>query len=248
MSYLKPALLLLLCTAVIYGLALALIAVKQRSFLFFPTHQAPTTSLTLWQIEEQIVGYAREVKDPASVWLMLHGNAGEAAHRDYILRSLSPRTSVYILEYPGYGLRGGSPSRASIDEAASAGYRYLRERYARMPISVIGESIGSGPACHLASESTPPNRIVLITPFSSLLALAAERLPLVPVGWLLRDRWDNIAALKGYSGPLDVYGAIHDEVIPFRHAEALARATGARFVSVASGHNDWVDTGVVRLD
>src|ERR1700677_339820 len=99
---------------------------------------------------------------------MAHGNGGQAAGRDYVLRRMSKEDSLYVLEYPGYGSREGSPSLESINRAASEAYQLLRSQHPNTPVCVLGESIGSGPACALALEKIPPDKIVLVVPFDTL--------------------------------------------------------------------------------
>jgi hypothetical protein len=113
-----------------YAIICAVLLRYQRTMLYFPTHQrTPDTMLTPWSDGTQIIGYCREVPHPANVWLMMHGNAGQAAHRQYALLRMSPGDSLYVLEYPGYGTRAGRISRESFNEAATQGYQLLRRRF-----------------------------------------------------------------------------------------------------------------------
>ncbi|HRE80919.1 MAG TPA: alpha/beta fold hydrolase [Opitutaceae bacterium] len=212
----------------------------QRAVLFHPTHHSEDNGLTRWEEQGVVYGFASEVADPKTVWLMFHGNAGQAADRVYALPSFPLEDSVYFMEYPGYGQRPGAPSRQSIDEAAQLAYRALRTRFSGKPIAVVGESIGSGPASMMAKEAVVPDKIILITPFDSLAKVAARRSSLVPAGFLLGSAWDNQEALSQYRGGLEIYGAEHDEVIPVEHAKALAGSLPqARFAVIDGGHNDW---------
>src|SRR2546422_8371249 len=119
----------------------------QRSMLFFPTHAAPSSRLTPWSDGSRTIGYCREVPNVHTVWLMMHGNAGQAADRDYVLSCMSDEDSLYVLEYPGYGLREGKPSQETMNQAASEAYCLLRSKNQNSAVCVLGESIGSGPAC-----------------------------------------------------------------------------------------------------
>jgi pimeloyl-ACP methyl ester carboxylesterase len=239
--------LLAVAAAAIYAVVVLAVYVLQREFLFFPTQFETQSALSIWTVGDSVYGYSREVPGSKRVWLMMHGNAGQAAHRDYILGCVGPADSVFVLEYPGYGSRSGSPSRDSFNDAAAVAYRKLREEHPGVFIGVIGESIGSGPACSLAAERQPPDAIVLITPFDTLVSVAGKLMPFLPVRWLLKDKWDNVQALRGYRGPVIVYGAEFDTVIPVMHAKTLAQAVGARFELMQSGHNDWMRTGSVKL-
>jgi len=56
------------------------------------------------------------------------------------------------------------PEDACQYAAAAAAYALLRKTFPATPICVIGESIGSGPACMLANQSPPPDKVVLVVP------------------------------------------------------------------------------------
>lgn len=223
-------------------------AVMQRKLLFFPSHHHLDTGLTAWKKEGRIIGYSRQVPAPQNVWLMLHGNAGQAADRAYAIPSFSARDSVFILEYPGYGAREGKPSKTSLDAAAAEAFLLLRNTFPKTPICVMAESIGSGPACALANQPQPPEKIVLVVPFDTLQSAAADHFPFLPVGLILRENWDNIRSLSGYKGPVEIFGAQEDTIIPIRHAKKLADSLpSAKFHIIPGGHNDWTEQGRVEI-
>jgi pimeloyl-ACP methyl ester carboxylesterase len=220
----------------------------RRSALFFPTHHERTNGLTPWRVGSRVIGYARVPSHPAAVWLLLHGNAGQASDRAYALPAFAAQDAVYILEYPGYGARPGVPAPDSFNAAADEAFTLLRAAYPGQPVSVAGESIGSGPACQLAAHAAPPDKIVLVVPFDDLGNVAAGHYPWLPVRWILGRTWDNRRALAAYRGPVEIFGAQDDAVIPVRHAQALAAAVPqAKFHLIAQGHNDWSRPGAVRI-
>jgi pimeloyl-ACP methyl ester carboxylesterase len=223
-------------------------ALFQRKLLYLPSHHKENNGLTEWRHEGQIIGYARHARSPETVWLFLHGNAGQAADRTYILPSVPIQDSVYILEYPGYGNRQGSPSLISFNTAAKEAYELLKNQFPNRPVCIAAASIGTGPASYLATIPNPPEKIVLITPFDRLSKVAAGHYPFLPVSLLLRDNWDNIASLKDYNGHIEIFGARTDTIIPISHAKKLADSKpSAVFHTVEGGHNDWADSGSVKL-
>lgn len=224
-------------------------AMLEGSFLYFPTHEPNRSRLTEWRVDGNCAGYARIVAAPRAVWLVFHGNAGQASDRQYIVDLLPADACVYILEYPGYGLRPGEPSMAAINAAACRAYSALRTTHPILPVNVLGESLGSGAASFVCSQPNPPDRLVLIVPFDNLLSVAKQQISFLPVTLLMRDKWDNVKALSGYRGPVDIFGALQDNVIPVDHARALAKSIPqARYVELpGGGHNDWSQQPQARI-
>ena len=237
--------------AILLGLCLLLLAGCtgiQRKLLFYPTHHSGDNGLSVWRAEGKFMGYCREVPRPRNIWLMLHGNGGQAADRAYALASFSGRDSVFILEYPGYGAREGKPSIVAFDAAATEACRLLQKTFPKTAICVMGESIGSGPACLLATLSPPPEKIVLVVPFDRLTSVGADHAGSVASVILSGKNWDNVSALSKYKGPVEIFGAQGDEVIPVKHARNLADSIpGAKFHSIPGGHNDWSNQGCVEI-
>jgi hypothetical protein len=224
----------------IYLVVVLIMALFQRSFLFMPSHAPDESELSAWTRDGENLGYCRTVEPPRNVWLVLHGNAGQASRRAYIVRVLPKGDSVYVMEYPGFGNRPGKPSMASINAAAEEAYALLRSMHPGRPVCVLGESIGSGPASHLAAMPVAPDKIVLVVPFDNLASVAQGHYPFLPVRWLLLDRWDNVKALSGYKGRLEIFGTGGDNVIPVGHARRLAaECPSAVYHEIPGGHNDW---------
>jgi uncharacterized protein len=233
------------------GVALVLLTgcgAVQRKTLFFPTHHSENKGLAHWRTNGKVIGFSREVSEPANIWLFLHGNGGQAADRIYALPKFSEKDSVFILEYPGFGLREGKPSKASIDRAAVEAYRDLRIKFPGKPVCVVGESLGSGPACELAMEPNPPDKIVLVVPFDNLKSVAAGHAPYFPVGLVLGRTWNNVKSLASYKGPVEIFAAKEDRIIPPKHARKLADSVPqAGFHLIEGGHNEWWRQDVVEI-
>ena len=229
-----------ICAAIVAALAI-LLALGcqsiQRKVLYFPSHDAGDNGFAHWVHDGRTIGFAREAAHPKNVWLMLHGNGGQAAGRSYAMFAFDPADSVYVLEYPGFGQREGKPSRQAFDAAAREGYADLRARFPGKPLCVAGESLGSGPASMLSREQPAPDKIVLVVPFDRIIDVAHDHVSWLPVSLILKGTWDNVEALQGYTGPLEIFGAEKDEVINVRHARALAESLPqAKFHLISGGH------------
>jgi pimeloyl-ACP methyl ester carboxylesterase len=220
----------------------------EKRLLFYPSHREYPTGMDRWVHNGQTIGYTQTVSTPRNVWLLLHGNAGQAEDRAYALPSFSPEDSVYILEYPGYGKRPGVPSKNSFNAAATEAYLFLRETFPKTPVCVATESIGSGPGCSLAAISPPPDKIVMVAPFDSLTSVAHDHFPGWMVKLLLKQKWDNVAALSNYKGPVQIFAAKNDTIIHPSHARALANSiSNVTFIEIEGGHNDWTQSHLVKF-
>ena len=117
----------------IYVLLCLGVMIVQRHMLYFPTHEpaslAKSYGLAEWVCRGEIIGFKREAPSPKRIWLLLHGNGGQAMDRIYTLPSFNDDDSVFILEYPGYGTRTGSPSQDAFNDAAKAAYEFLQQTY-----------------------------------------------------------------------------------------------------------------------
>jgi pimeloyl-ACP methyl ester carboxylesterase len=240
---------LVLFTVLALAAATTASAMLEGKFLYFPSHLKETFNLTEWKLDGRLIGYASTVENPKRIWLMCHGNGGQAAHRHFMRESLPPGESLYILEYPGYGQRAGKPSMKSINAAAIEAFTALRKQYPDLSIAVIGESLGSGPASYLCSRDDSPERLVLIVPYDKLVDVAKKHIRYLPVSLLMRDKWDNGKALANYKRPVDIYAATNDTIIPIHHARSLAATVPhAHFHEMNCGHNDWTSLRLVKIE
>jgi fermentation-respiration switch protein FrsA (DUF1100 family) len=145
--------------------------------------------------------------------------------------------AVLLLEYPGYGDAPGRPSEASIGEAARAAFDWAAAdaRFDAARIVAYGRSLGGG-AAGLLAATRPLAAVVLESSFTSTRPLAAAMG--VP-GWLIRDRFDSLRALRDYRGPLLVVHGTEDRLVPVGEGRQLAAAVpGAEFHALPCGHND----------
>jgi len=145
--------------------------------------------------------------------------------------------AVLLVEYPGYGRSEGEPSEQSVRDALLAAHDWLTARPEIDGSRIIGygRSLGGGAICTLIGQR-PLAALVLSSTFTSLRPFAAGML--LP-SFLVRDAFDNIAALRSFKGPVLVIHGDVDELIPFAHGQALAQAIpGAQLLVFRAGHNN----------
>ena len=153
-----------------------------------------------------------------------HGNGETIDDLPAILEPLSEMgLGIFIVEYPGYGRSSGKPSETSIRETFMAAYDLLATRPDVDPERIVGfgQSLGGGAVCTLLGRRRIA-AVLLLSTFSSSRVFA--RRYLAPA-FLVRDVFDNAAALSLYEGPVLVLHGRNDRVVPFENAEALRRAS-----------------------
>lgn len=134
----------------------------QRRMMYFPDRcgeqearqQAADLGLIPWQDSKgSLLGWRRSViKTGVPRVLILHGNAGEALSRTVYLPMLEAAGfEGVLLEYPGYGPRGGLRSQASLVAEARSALRCLRAE-STATVILLGESLGSGVAMLIAGR------------------------------------------------------------------------------------------------
>ena len=111
-------------------------------------------------------------------------------------------------------------------------------------VIVIGRSLGSGVAARLAS-TRPVARLVLVTPYDSLLAIAQRQFWFAPVSWLLIDKYESWRYVPKITAPVLILRAEQDELIPAASTEALRARFPAGQVQYAviagASHNTIID-------
>ena len=176
--------------------------------------------------------------------LWFHGNAGNISHRVDGLKRLHDKVNanVFIIDYRGYGRSEGTVSERGTYEDARAALQYLRSRKDLEPKSVVlfGQSLGAAVATELAVREECL-ALVLEAPFASIREMARVAFPLLPIGPLLRTRYDVTEKIKAVKAPVLVLQGDQDEVIPVEQGKKVFAAAPSpkEFYTVrGAGHND----------
>ena len=220
----RSLLILLLLTLLAYLALCALMFFGQRSQIYFPVRESdpPGAAAMRLATDDGVNLKVWVVPRPGPHALVYFGgNAEDVAGNLRGFAAAFPAHSIYLVNYRGYGGSTGSPSEAGLLADAAAIFDYLRPRHPQ--ISVIGRSLGSSVAVHLAGIREV-HRLVLVTPFDSLVNVAREHFRYLPVGWLMLDRYESAARVAAVRAPTLVLIAGADEIIPRARTEALVAA------------------------
>lgn len=242
--------------ALVYILAVAGATLLQRSMIYNPpAPEAPPAiadlPLRLERIEtadhQSLVAWWLPPKPGKPVVLFFNGNGGRLEPLKWRMRLLAADgVGMLAVAYRGYSGSTGSPSETGLNEDALAAYGWLNRRYGAQDIIVHGFSLGSGVAVHLAAERSV-RALVLEAPYTSMVEVAADRTPWVPVKLLLWDRFQSSRWIGQVRAPVLIAHGDHDSVIPFAMGQRLYRlAPGPKvFVRMhGSGHSTMVRDGL----
>jgi pimeloyl-ACP methyl ester carboxylesterase len=238
----KPVTTLLVASILLYGGLCAWMYWNQRALVYYPQLtrvQAATTDFALKR-DDGVTLRGWLLNPGASRAVVYFGGNGEdvSANRALLARAL-PQHAVYLVAYRGYGASDGEPSQPALLADAMAIFDEAQRRHPAARPAVIGRSLGSGVASSLAAQRSI-DRLVLVTPFDSLAAVAQSHYPWLPVRWLMRERYPSTEWLCGYRGPLLIVRAGRDTVVPAANTDRLIASLPRRpeVVSMAeAGHN-----------
>jgi uncharacterized protein len=204
----------------------------------------PGDDIDVWNVNGGYAGYVVTPagREPRGTFIVYHGNE-ESAETKLPLADVFVRAGyrAVIVEYPGHGKRTGE---RTMKAALAASREALTATLAQWPgrVYLAGESLGAG----MASQAVKGNEsaiagVVLFTPWDVLADVAQEKYPVFPVRWMLHDRFDSVAAVSRYEGPLVIVGAQQDTLIPVEHAQRFARLhPGAQLKLLPTAdHDNW---------
>jgi fermentation-respiration switch protein FrsA (DUF1100 family) len=182
--------------------------------------------------------------------LYSHGNAEDLAELSTYIEYLSRKTGADVLayEYPGYSIADGSASEAGCYAAAMAAYEWAVRPAAdngggAAPHEVVpfGRSLGSAPACYMASQvSAPVGGLLLQSPLlSGANAMLGQTVAFV--GFCV-DPFKNYDYIKRARCRVAICHGTVDGVVPCWNGRKLHALVGADahepLWCVGCGHND----------
>jgi|EP00979_Chaetoceros_neogracilis_P004318 fermentation-respiration switch protein FrsA (DUF1100 family) len=142
----------------------------------------------------------------------------------YLSRQL--KVNIFAYDYTGYGLatEEGKPNEVQCYADIDAAYDYLRLRLfiPAAQIVLYGRSLGSGPSCYLAAETSVAKDedtvggLILHAPFLSVFRIVLES-----GCTLMGDQFPNVDYIPNVTAPtLLIHGKV-DKVVPCHHSKAL---------------------------
>jgi fermentation-respiration switch protein FrsA (DUF1100 family) len=256
-----------LIVAIMYGIAAAYMYFAQRRFIYYPDQlRTSPAAAGLPQVSERIIAtpdgekviaWYGKAQPGQPTLLYFHGNGGSLELRtERIRKYLARGRGIFMMSYRGYSGSTGEPSEAvNVADAKLAYEALLKEGVAPQDVLLYGESLGSGVAVQVAMEKKVAG-LILDSPFTSIVERAQQLYPWLPVGLLLKDRYESIRHIRDVHVPLFILHGEKDIVVPVAMGRQLFEAANQpkeiRTIPDA-GHddhymfgsyemiNDWID-------
>jgi fermentation-respiration switch protein FrsA (DUF1100 family) len=245
---------LLLATVACYGVLVLAVYLMQARMLYLPHVPGRSLDRTPAAIGADYTDVSIRASDGVRlhgwflpgdsdrVLLFFHGNAGNISHRlESIRQFLQLGLSVLIIDYRGYGQSEGRTTEQGIYRDAEAAWQYLLEINGTPEgrILLFGRSMGASAAAYLAARHRPL-AVVVESSFTSVPEIAVEYYPWLPVRWLSRLRHSTEDFVRQAGCPVLVIHSRDDEIVPYRHGEAIFAAAGEPKVllELRGTHND----------
>ena len=250
------------------GLAVAYVLVGvagyfgQRKLMYFPDRaRVQPAEVGLADVAERVlktpdgarvVAWYGKARAGQPTLLYFHGNGGSLAIRaERIRRFMAEGWGVYMMTYRGYG--GGTGNPTEVNNVADARLAYgalVLEGVSPSTIILYGESLGTGIATRIAIERSVAG-LILDAPYTSIVDVAAQAYPFLPVRMFLTDRYETSKYIANVKVPLLILHGERDGVVPVAMGRELARLANEPkrlVVFPEGGHSNLYIDGNTALD
>jgi len=198
-----------------------LLFVFQRKLLYFPVQDrgaSPEIATTFKMEDHTLHGWLLNASAEDAV--IYYGGNAEAIEGNLItFQLLWPKHAIYLLAYRGYGASEGSPTEQGLYEDALAVFDQVKAKHKK--VNLVGRSLGSGVATYVAANRDA-HKLVLITPFDSIVAVAQQQYSIFPVKLLMVDRYDSLQRVADIQEPTLLLVAAKDQIVPRANSDRLA--------------------------
>ncbi len=174
-------------------------------------------------VDEGIKLNALWIKEPDAkgVVLYLHGNRG--SNRRCLRQTRAMRGNgydIFMPDYRGYGKSDGEIiSESEMHEDIQKVYDFLKQHYQEEDIIILGYSLGTGMATHLAAHNDP-KQVILVAPYLSMINLKNRWAPIVP-NFLIKYPLKSSKWIPKIKRPIALFHGTEDNVIPFDSSQKI---------------------------
>ncbi len=209
-----------------YAAICLLLYLNQRNMIYFPQprHFSFADDFFL-PGESGPIRISAKARPTQKALLYFGGNGEDVSYNADEFATQFPDHAIYLPHYPGYGHdrlghggSGGAPSETTIFANALRVFDSLSQQHGE--ILLVGRSLGSGVASYVASQRKIA-RLVLITPFDSIEAIAAQQFSFIPIALILQDKFESWRYVPRIAAPTLIIASESDAIVPRSNTEAL---------------------------
>ena len=228
----KNLLQLVLIIFSLYLFVLVFLYFYQRNLLYHPNENNYSGDKISVKIEKvkirtsdnvELIGWYHEknIKDYKTL-VYFHGNAGSLENRIHKLNHFRDMSvNFLIIAWRGFSGNEGKPSESGLYEDGESAIKWLvKKGVDEKNIVIYGESLGTGVATHL-SQNKEFAGVILETPFTSMIDAAKKFYPYIPVGLLLKDKFENKNKIKNIKSPILIMHGEKDQIVPFEMGKKM---------------------------
>ena len=226
----------------IYFVLLIFLYFYQRNLMYHPSENNYFDDKLSVQIKKvniktedniELLGWYHEKNlEKYKTLVFFHGNAGSLENRIHKINHFEKMNiNFLIIAWRGFSGNKGKPTEKGLYEDGRSAINWLYNKGVKEEnIIVYGESLGTGVATHLSQNKNFAG-IILETPFTSMIDAAKKFYPYIPVGLLLKDKFDNKSKIKNIGVPLLIMHGEADQIVPFE--------MGKEMYKIAKVHNTY---------
>lgn len=217
----------------------------QREFIYYPTKKQ---NHSFWKKTYFIDGEKIEVitlnRHQKNAILYFGGRSESVSKSAEKLQQTFSDYAVYLINYRGYGSSTGLATEKDLLKDAEIIYEDIAQNHNN--VSIIGRSLGTGIATHIASRKKV-DKLVLVTPYDSILNIAQDKYPIYPISYILKDQYNSIDYVKDIPKiPTLIFLVKDDKTIPFKYSNNLIQSFNSDSIQVKTinntTHSSIVDT------
>src|SRR5690349_5600929 len=187
---------------------------------------------------------------PALLWLHSRGQTTTEINQD-----LKPLTDagfhVFAMEFRGYGVTPGETTEATLLSDGTAAFDWMTKRddVVGGRVFVGGVDLGANVAVKVASRR-PATGLVLVSPLPDMATAVASKIPVIPLGFLIREKFDIHPDLAAVACPAFIAHGTEDGVVSIERVEEIVSRLGgsARLREIpGAGHENVLERGGKEL-
>ena len=223
---------IIIASSFIYLIVLVFLFFFQRSLLYHPNVNNYFNDKLKVDIEEVQIKTSDDINllgwfhkkdlNRFKTVVYFHGNAGKLENRIHKLNHFKDiDVNFLIISWRGFSGNSGKPTETGLYEDGKSTIDWLKNiGLSDKDIVLYGESLGTGIATHIAQNRKFAG-LVLETPFTSMVDAAKKVYPYIPVGILLKDRYENEKKIKHINIPILVMHGEADQIVPFKMGKKI---------------------------